>query len=119
MTTDYLGPLLFSNSSREPYIRGHTHLADSLLPPHLLLYLEKEMATHSSILFFFFSIQYYCLENSMDREAWPVTVHRVAKSWTRLSDFHYSCISPGPHWKQRAHSKGCYSIEIFPIKIFL
>jgi len=50
MTTDYLGPLLFSSSSREPYIRGHTHLADSLLPPHLLLYLEKEMATHSSII---------------------------------------------------------------------
>ena len=22
----------------------------------------------------------------MDREAWPVAVHRVAKSWTQLSD---------------------------------
>ena len=50
MTTDYLGPLLFSNSSREPYVMGHIHLADSLLPPHLLLYLEKEMAIHSSII---------------------------------------------------------------------
>ena len=26
--------------------------------------------------------QYSCLENSMDREAWPSTVHRVTKSQT-------------------------------------
>ena len=26
---------------------------------------------------------YFCLENSPDREAWPNSVHRVAKSWTR------------------------------------
>ena len=32
-------------------------------------------------------LQYSCLENSMDREAWRAIVHRVAKSWTRLSDF--------------------------------
>ena len=29
-------------------------------------------------------LQYSCLENSMDREAWWATVHGVAKSWTRL-----------------------------------
>ena len=29
-------------------------------------------------------IQYSCLENPMDRGAWPATVHRVTKSWTRL-----------------------------------
>ena len=40
--------------------------------------LEKEMATHSSIL---------ALENPMDRGAWRATVHRVTKSRTRLSDF--------------------------------
>ena len=28
--------------------------------------------------------QYSYLENLMDRGAWWVTVHRVAKSWTRL-----------------------------------
>ena len=28
---------------------------------------------------------YSCLENPMDREAWPAAVHGVAKSWTRLS----------------------------------
>ena len=31
-----------------------------------------------------YPLQYSGLENSMD-----CTVHRVAKSWTRLSDFHY------------------------------
>ena len=32
-------------------------------------------------------LQYYCLENPMDRGAWWATVHGVAKSWTWLSDF--------------------------------
>ena len=32
-------------------------------------------------------LQYYCLENPMDRGAWQATVHGVAKSWTRLSHF--------------------------------
>ena len=32
-------------------------------------------------------LQYSCLENPMDGGAWWVTVHRVAKSQTRLSDF--------------------------------
>ena len=32
-------------------------------------------------------LQYSCLENPMDRGAWRATVHRVAKSRTRLSDF--------------------------------
>ena len=27
-------------------------------------------------------LQYSCLENSMDRGAWQVTVHGVTKSWT-------------------------------------
>ena len=33
------------------------------------------------------SLQYSCLENPMDGGAWWATVHGVAKSWTRLSDF--------------------------------
>ena len=32
-------------------------------------------------------VQYSCLENPMDRGAWRATVHRVAKSWTRLKPF--------------------------------
>ena len=34
-------------------------------------------------------LQYPCLENSMDRGAWEVTVHRTVKRQTRLSDFHF------------------------------
>ena len=40
--------------------------------------LEEEIASHSSI---------SCLQNSMDRGAWPVTVYGVTKSQTRLSDW--------------------------------
>ena len=32
-----------------------------------------------------YPLQYSCLENSMDKGAWQAIVHRVAKSWTRLS----------------------------------
>ena len=39
-------------------------------------------------------LQYSCLENPMDRGAWWATVHGVAKSWTRLSDFTHS-LTPG------------------------
>ena len=35
-------------------------------------------------------LQYSCLENSMDGGTWWATVHGVAKSWTRLSDFTHS-----------------------------
>jgi len=41
--------------------------------------LEKEMATHSSTLSY--------LENPMEGGAWQATLHGVAKSRTRLSDF--------------------------------
>ena len=32
-------------------------------------------------------LQYSYLENPMDRGTWQATVHGVAKSWTRLSNF--------------------------------
>ena len=35
-------------------------------------------------------LQYSCLENPMDGGAWWATVHRVAKIWTRLSDFTFN-----------------------------
>ena len=38
-------------------------------------------------------LQYSCLENPIDRGAWRVTVHRVAKSQTRLKQL--SSISRG------------------------
>ena len=35
-------------------------------------------------------LQYSCLENPMDGGAWWATVHGVAKSWIRLSDFNFT-----------------------------
>ena len=36
-------------------------------------------------------LQYSCWENPMDRGTWRATVHRVAKSQTRLSTHRLSC----------------------------
>ena len=36
-----------------------------------------------------YTLQYSCRENSRDRGAWQATVYRVAKSWTRLRDWHF------------------------------
>ena len=53
------------------------------------------------------SLQYSCLENSMDRVAWWATVHRVSKSWTQLSTYtsiwehiytHSSDVQGHPRW---------------------
>ena len=35
-----------------------------------------------------YALQYSCLENPMNRGAWRATVHRVAKSWRQLNDYH-------------------------------
>ena len=35
-----------------------------------------------------YSLQYSCLENSMERGARWATIHGVTKSWTQLKDFH-------------------------------
>ena len=40
-------------------------------------------------------LQYSCLENPMDGEAWKAAVHGVAKGRTRLSDFTFT------HWRRR------------------
>ena len=48
------------------------------------------------------SLQYSCLENPMDGEAWWAIVHGVAKSWTRLSHFtiHYTGrAATQRHWR--------------------
>ena len=42
-----------------------------------------------------YSLQCSCLENSMDKEAFPVMVHRMAKNRTKLKQFsvqHALCI---------------------------
>ena len=45
-------------------------------------------------------LQYSCLENSMDGEAWWATVHGIAKSRIRLTDFTFkklpSCLPTSP-----------------------
>ena len=43
--------------------------------------------------------RYSCLENCTDRGDWWATVHRVAKSWTGLSEehFHFFCFDPTQH----------------------
>ena len=35
-----------------------------------------------------YPLQYFCLENSMDRGAWRATVYRISESQTRLSNQH-------------------------------
>ena len=37
-----------------------------------------------------YPLQYSCLENSMEREAWQAIIHGIAKSRTHLRDFHFS-----------------------------
>ena len=55
-------------------------------------------------------LQYFCLEKPMGRGAWRATVHGVAQSDTRLSDFHFTFLDQDlpplplpffpslPHW---------------------
>ena len=43
-------------------------------------------------------LQYSCLENPMDRGAWQATVHRVAKSQTRVKHLASTHASPGAEW---------------------
>ena len=43
-------------------------------------------------------LQYSWLENPMDGGAWWATVHGVAKSRTRLSDFTFTFVQDWGHW---------------------
>jgi len=42
-------------------------------------------------------LQYSCLKNSMDREAWQATVHGVANRQTGLSNNTFTGRVPGQH----------------------
>ena len=53
-----------------------------------------------------YPLQYSGLENSMD-----CTVHGVAKSWTQLSDFHFTY--------KRRYTKGVLSAEFLDVLIIL
>ena len=49
------------------------------------------------------SIQYSCLENFMDREAWQATVHRITNSWIRWS-------SSSSRYKPKFSQIKCYDV---------
>ena len=49
-------------------------------------------------------LQYSCLQNPMDRGAWLATVHRVAKSQTRLSNRVYVHIHTHIHARTHTHT---------------
>ena len=47
------------------------------------------------------TLQYFCMENPMERGAWPATVHRVTQTWTWLKQLsthtqEFGKISEGP-----------------------
>ena len=48
-------------------------------------------------------LQYSCVENPMDRDAWWATVHAVAKNWTQLSNLHFT-FTPCKSLKQSENS---------------
>ena len=56
-----------------------------LLWLYILTYKRMEIKNQLHVLEVGNPLQYSCLENPMDRGGWRAAVHRVAKSWTRLS----------------------------------
>ena len=54
-------------------------------------------------------LQYSYLENPVDRGAWWATVHRVTKSWTRLS------MHAIFHLKRENHSLSCFHFVPLPV----
>ena len=44
-----------------------------------------------------YPLQYSCLGNPMDREAWQATVHGITKSWTQLSTDIHTHTHPHTH----------------------
>ena len=50
-------------------------------------------------------LQYSCLENSMDREAWQATAYGIAKSWTRLDRLTHTYIHTYMTHKRRIDVK--------------
>ena len=48
-------------------------------------------------------LQYFCLENPLDRGAWWATVHRVAKSWTQLKPLS-ACVHARARTRTHTHT---------------
>ena len=62
--------------------------------------------------------QYSCLENPMDGGAWWATVHGVAKSRTRLSDFTFTFTHVIEIWRAECaeQSRSAADLEFFAIQ---
>ena len=84
--------------SKPFFIPRSKHLLISWLQSPSTVILDPRKIKSATVSIFFPSVchdgegngnplQYSCLENPMDGGAWWATVHGVAKSWTRLSDF--------------------------------
>ena len=58
-------------------------------------------------------LQYSCLENPMDREAWQATAHGVEKSWTEWRDFHFTPTLAGEFFTTEPPGKPSPHIIIF------
>ena len=61
-----------------------------------------------------YPLQYSCLENSIDRGAWWTTVHRVTKSWTQLSNYHFHIEKV---WKHALSNLSFLILDQFPITL--
>ena len=61
------------------------NLASDKLPNEFIKWIDKLNGEGDGTPF-----QYSCLENPMDREAWQVAVHGIARSRTQLSDFPFT-----------------------------
>ena len=70
----FTGGFLGGGSGKEPICRGKRH-RDMGLIPRLR---RPPGGGHGN------PLQYYCLENSMDRGAWQAVVHRVSQSQIQL-----------------------------------
>ena len=53
-----------------------------------------------------YTLQYPCLENPMDREAWWATVHSITTNWTQLKQ-----LSTCARRKELVHSSNLSSFE--------
>ena len=58
-------------------------------------------------------LQYFCLENYMDRGAWPATVRGVAKSWTQ-----WTRLRAHAHTRAHTHTHTCIALlHLFPLHV--
>ena len=60
-------------------------------------------------------LQYSCLENPMDRGAWRATVHGVAKSQTRLSNFIHTQGNGSKSFKQGFSSTWTEKFQMYKL----